>query len=54
MAGGLVLLGKECVKIYSNFVWENKGDWGKITVVDDTFKAHSPLFDIKTFYSSCY
>lgn len=54
MAGGLDLLGKEWVKIYSNFVWETKGDQDKILVVDETFKAHCPLFDVKTFYSSCY
>lgn len=54
VAGGLDLLGKEWVKIYSNFVWETKGDQDKILVVDETFKAHCPLFDVKTFYSSCY
>ena len=33
----LHVLGKECVEIYPNFVWEND----KITVVEDKFMALS-------------
>ena len=40
----LHLLGKECVEIYSNFVWENEGDRDKIVVVEKKFMAHcAPL-----------
>ena len=40
----LNVLGKECVEIYSNFVWENEGDRDKIVVVEEKFKAHcAPL-----------
>ena len=40
----LHVLGKECVEIYSNFVWENEGDRDKIAVVEENFKAHcAPL-----------
>ena len=40
----LHVLGKECVEIYSNFVWENEGDRDKIAVVEEKFKAHcAPL-----------
>ena len=40
----LHVLGKECVEIYSNFVWENEGDRDKIAVVEEKFKAYcAPL-----------
>lgn len=40
----LHVLEKECVEIYSNFVWENEGDRGKISVVEEKFMAHcAPL-----------
>ena len=40
----LHVLGKECVEISSNFVWENEGDYEKIAVVEEKFKAHcAPL-----------
>ena len=37
----LHVLGKECVEIYSNFVWENEGDRDKIAVVEEKFMALS-------------
>ena len=40
----LRVLGKECVEIYSNFVWENEGDRDKIAVVEEKLMAHcAPL-----------
>ena len=40
----LHVLGKECVEIYSNFVWQNEGDRDKIAVVEEKFLAHcAPL-----------
>lgn len=31
----LHVLGKECVEVYSNFVWEDEGDRYKIAVVEE-------------------
>ncbi|KAL9974005.1 hypothetical protein ACROYT_G020533 [Oculina patagonica] len=43
----LHVLGKECVEVYSNFVWENEGDLNKIAVVEEKFKAYcAPLTSI--------
>jgi len=43
------VLGKECVEIYSNFVWENKGDRNKIVEVEEKFMAHCvPLTSMQT------
>ena len=40
----LHVLGKECMEIYSNFVWENEGVRGKIALVEEKFMAHcAPL-----------
>ena len=40
----LHVLEKECVEIYSNFVWENEFDRDKIAVVEEKFMAHcAPL-----------
>ena len=36
----LHVLGKECVEVYLNFVWDNEGDRNKIAVVEAKFKAH--------------
>lgn len=45
----LHVLGKECVEIYSNFVWENKGDRNKIVEVEEKFMAHCvPLTSMQT------
>ena len=38
------MLGKECVKIFSNFVWDSEDDRDKIEAVGGKFKAHcAPL-----------
>ena len=34
------VLGKDCVEIYSNFLWENEGDRDKIAVEEENFMAH--------------
>ena len=38
------VLGKECVEIFSNFVWDSEDDRDKIEAVEGKFKAHcAPL-----------
>ena len=38
------MLGKECVEIFSNFVWDSEDDRDKIEAVEGKFKAHcAPL-----------
>ena len=40
----LHVLGKECVEIFSNFVWDSEDDRDKIEAVEEKFKAHcAPL-----------
>ena len=40
----LHVLGKECVEIFSNFVWDSEDDRDKIEAVEGKFKAHcAPL-----------
>ena len=40
----LHVLGKECVEIFSNFVWDSEDDRDKIGAVEGKFKAHrAPL-----------
>ena len=34
------MLGKECVEIFSNFVWTSEGDRNKIEAIEETFNAH--------------
>ena len=36
----LHVLAKECVEVYSNFVWDNEGDRDKTAVVEAKVKAH--------------
>ena len=45
----LHVLGKECVKIYSNFVWVSEGDKNKIEVVETKFKEHREPLTSKNF-----
>ncbi|XP_068734803.1 uncharacterized protein [Montipora capricornis] len=40
----LHVLGKECVEIFSNFVWTSEGDRDKIAAVEEKFNSHcAPL-----------
>ena len=40
----LHVIGKECVEIFSNFVWDSEDDRDKIEAVEAKFKAHcAPL-----------
>ena len=34
------MLGKDCVGIFSNFVWDSEDDQDKIEAVEEKFKAH--------------
>jgi len=36
----LYVLGKECVEIFSSFVWTSEGDRNKIESVEEKFNAH--------------
>ena len=40
----LHVLGKECVEVFSNFVWTSEGDRDQIEAVEEKFNAHcAPL-----------
>ena len=45
----LHVLGKECVEVYSHFVWDDAGDRHKIAKVEEKFKAYCEPLTSKNF-----
>ena len=43
------MLGKECVEIFSNFVWDSEDDRDKIEALEGKFKAHSAPLTSRPF-----
>ena len=49
----LHVLGKECVEIFSNFVWTSEGDRNKIEAAEEKFNDHcAPLTSSCLLYTS--
>ena len=46
------MLGKECVEIFSNFVWDSEDDRDKIEALEGKFKAHCAPLTLRPF--NCY
>ena len=45
----LHVLGKECVEIFSNFVWTSEGDRNKIEAVEEKFNDHCAPLTLRHF-----
>ena len=43
-------LGKECVEIFPNFVWDSEDDRDKIEAVEEKFKAHCDLEALQSLF----
>ena len=49
----LHVLGKECVEIFSNFVWDSEDDRDKIEADEGKFKAHCAPLTSRHFNRIC-